>query len=113
MRRILTLLVLVPFALVVALFALSNRAPTTIGFDPFTPENPVWSVTGPLWIVLFTTLAIGVLLGGCAAWLVQGKHRKAERTYKREANDLRREVDRVKAKEAETGYPALAAPQGR
>lgn len=111
MRRILLLLILVPVALLVALFALANRAPVMIALDPFTPESPVWSISGPLWVVLFVTFALGVLVGGCAAWLVQGKHRRRERVYKREANDLRREVDRVKAKEAETGYPALAAPR--
>ncbi|GGK40707.1 LapA family protein [Salinarimonas ramus] len=110
MRRIVSLLILVPFALLVALFAMANRAPTTISFDPFTPENPVWSLTGPLWIVLFVLFAAGVVIGGCAAWLVQGKHRKAERAYKREASSLKREVDRAKDREAQTGLPALAGP---
>ena len=111
MRRIITLLILIPFALLVALMAMANRAPVVIGFDPFTPENPVWSVSGPLWIVLFVTFATGVIVGGVAAWLVQGKHRKAERSYKREARDLRREVDRAKEREAATGLPALAGPR--
>lgn len=112
MRRILSLILLVPVALLVALFAMANRVPTRIAFDPFTPENPVWSLTAPLWVILFVVFAVGVLLGGVAAWLVQGKHRKAERAYKREAGDLRSEVDRARAKEAQTGLPALTAPRG-
>ncbi|WP_349369558.1 LapA family protein [Salinarimonas sp.] len=111
MRRIITLLILIPIALFVALMAMANRAPVLISFDPFTPENPVWSVSGPVWIVLFATFAAGVIVGGIAAWLVQGKHRKAERSYKREARDLRREVDRAKEREAATGLPALAGPR--
>jgi uncharacterized protein HemY len=113
MRRIITLVILVPFALVVALFAMANRAPTLISFDPFTPENPVWALTAPLWIILFVVFAAGVILGGVAAWLVQGKHRKAERGYKREAGELRREVDRAKEREAQSGLPALAGPGSR
>lgn len=111
MRRIATLVILVPLALIVALFAMANRMPTTISLDPFTPENPVWSITGPLWIVLLVVLATGVALGGIAAWLVQGKHRKAERGYKREAGELRREVDRAREREAQTGLPALVGPR--
>ncbi|MGJ3264213.1 MAG: LapA family protein [Salinarimonas sp.] len=113
MRRIVSLLILVPFALVVALIAMANRVPTRISLDPFTPENPVWSVTGPLWIVLFVTLTVGIVIGGCAAWIVQGKHRKAERAYKRESTRLAREVDRAKERETQTGLPALAGPRGR
>ncbi|WP_029032772.1 LapA family protein [Salinarimonas rosea] len=117
MRRIVSLLILVPFALLVALLAMANRVPTRISLDPFTPESPVWSLTGPLWVVLFVTFTIGVVVGGCAAWLVQGKHRKAERTYKREATRLEREVERAKERapqrEAQTGLPALAGPRGR
>jgi len=113
MRRIVTLVILVPLALIVALFAMANRVPTMIAFDPFTPENPVWSLVAPLWVVLFVVFAAGVILGGVAAWLVQGKHRKAERGYKREAGALRREVDRAKEREAQTGLPALAGPGAR
>lgn len=113
MRRIIMLVVLVPVALLVALFAMANRMPTTIAFDPFTPDNPVWSLTAPLWIVLFVVFAAGVILGGVAAWLVQGKHRRAERGYKREASALRREIDRAKEREAQTGLPALVGPETR
>lgn len=112
MIRVINLLVLVAVAIVVVLFALANRAPATISLDPFYPDAPAWTVSAPTWVVLLATLALGVVLGGVAAWLVQGKHRRLERVYKREARDLRSEMERAREKEAATGLPALTAPVG-
>ena len=43
---------------------------------------------------------LGVVIGGIAAWLAQGKHRRERRRYRREANTLRTETDRLKSGKA-------------
>ena len=98
-------LILVPVGFVIILLAIANRSPITISFDPFSDADPLLAVSAPLWLVLFIALAIGVLIGGVAAWLVQGKHRKLERQYKRECDTLRKEVENVR--EAARSNPAV------
>ena len=39
-----------------------------------------------------------VVAGGVGAWIAQGKHRKRERRYKKEADSLRFEVEDTKRK---------------
>lgn len=90
-------LILAPIGFVVILLAIANRTPVTISFDPFSSADPLLSFSAPLWLTLLATLAVGVLIGGCAAWLAQGRHRKLERQYKREADNLRREVEAARA----------------
>ncbi|HMB11140.1 LapA family protein [Saliniramus sp.] len=104
-------LILIPVGFVIILLAIANRAPITISFDPFSASDPLMAISAPLWLVLFIALTIGVMIGGVAAWLVQGKHRKLERQYKRECDSLRKEVDT--ARESTRANPgALTAPQG-
>ncbi len=110
MTGFLKALILVPLGLLVILLAIANRGPVTISFDPFTTTDPLFAYTLPLWLALFAALALGVIVGGIAAWLVQGRHRQAERQYKREADSLRREIDRSRAT---SHAPALAAPEPR
>lgn len=86
-------LILVPVGFVIILLAIANRTPIVISLDPFSAQDPLISFTAPLWLALLVALAIGVLVGGVAAWLVQGKHRKLERQYKRECDSLRKEVE--------------------
>ncbi|MBV8564699.1 MAG: LapA family protein, partial [Methylobacteriaceae bacterium] len=45
--------------------------------------------------VLFAALMLGVLVGGIASWLSQGKHRRAARQYRAEAARLRAEAMRI------------------
>ncbi len=105
-------LILVPVGFVIILLAIANRSPITVSFDPFSEADPLLAVAAPLWLVLFVALAIGVMIGGIATWLVQGKHRKLERQYKRESDSLRKEVENAR-ETARTNPTALAAPGGR
>lgn len=89
-------LLLAPLALIVILLAIANRAPVVVSFDPFSREAPALSATLPIYVVLFGAVMLGVAIGGVAAWLVQGKHRRAERGYRREAQRLNAETERLK-----------------
>jgi hypothetical protein len=63
-----------------------------------------------MFVVIFLSVMAGVLLGGVAAWLVQGSHRRAERRYRRESERLKAEAERLRALQpaaAELTLPAL------
>jgi uncharacterized integral membrane protein len=112
MRQFLKALILLPVAIVVVLFAVANRGPVTLSFDPFSGGGaPEFSATIPLYAALFAALALGVLVGGMAAWLAQAKHRRARRAHQREAQRLRTEAERLRARSA-TQVPALPSGAG-
>ncbi|MES1155311.1 MAG: LapA family protein, partial [Pseudorhodoplanes sp.] len=52
----------------------------------------------PLFILMFVFLIAGVLLGGFAAWLRQGRHRRASRALRSDLTGLRREVGILNAR---------------
>ena len=96
MRNLLRLLVFLPVAAIAVLFALANRQNVKIAFD-LPGENWLGAqVEAPLFFVVFASVLLGVLLGGFASWLAQGKHRKAERFHRAESRRLRGEVDALR-----------------
>jgi len=97
-RRIVGWVVLVPLCLVLIVFALANRQLVVVNFNPFADPVPLTTpgVGVPLFLVLFTILLFGVLLGGIATWFAQGQHRRDERVYRRETERLNREVDAMR-----------------
>ena len=104
MRAFLKALVLLPIAIAVILLSVANRGPVTLSFDPVSgPGASQFTVTIPIFALIFACVAAGVLIGGIAAWLVQGKHRAAERHYKREAKRLKAEMQHAGVR---TGVPA-------
>jgi uncharacterized membrane protein YciS (DUF1049 family) len=113
MRRFLKVLILLPIAIVVVLLAVANRAPVTVSFDPFTKTGPLFSTTLPLFALIFIAIAIGIVIGGVAAWLTQSKHRRLERRYRREARRLRDERERLRTHSGGAGVPALVSEPSR
>ncbi len=97
MMRYLKLLLLAPIALVLVLLALANRQIVTFVFDPFSRGTDAASITLPLFVLAFVVLCIGIVLGYSAAWLAQGKHRRAARSYKRECEKLVAERSELRA----------------
>jgi uncharacterized integral membrane protein len=97
-------LAITPLALIGLAFAIANRHETTISFDPFA-GNDVSSpqITVPLFILLFLAIVFGVLLGGFATWIAQGKNRRATRLAKLEAEKWHSEADRLRAQLADAG----------
>lgn len=88
-RRLILVFITIPLAIVLIALAVANRAMTPVHFDVFNPQNPALTVNAPMFIWIFAAVAIGVLAGGIGAWFAQGKHRKAKRRYKKEADSLR------------------------
>src|SRR5262249_19254547 len=75
-RSLLKTIVIIPTAALLVALAIANRQPVTVSFDPFDSSDPDLAVTVPFYLVGFTVLIAGVVLGGIAAWLKQGKQRR-------------------------------------
>jgi uncharacterized integral membrane protein len=108
MRNLINVLFVLPFAIVVIVLAVANRGPVTLSLDPIAQQNSIYTLTLPLFVVLLGTLMVGIIIGGLASWVAQGRHRKAERRFRREAEGLRAEAERLKAFRSDNG-PALPA----
>ena len=92
LRRIVAAIVLVPLTVVIIAFAVANRQIVTVSFDPFSAGEPAASVTLPLFVLVILLLIVGVLIGGLASWLRQGKWRQTARRFERELHHLRGKV---------------------
>jgi uncharacterized integral membrane protein len=104
LRKIVTVLILVPLAIVLITFAVANRQTVVVSLDPFDQAHPALAVALPLFALVLVLLIGGVVVGGVAAWLRQRKWRRAARLAQAEASELRAEVDRLKRR---IGTPAL------
>lgn len=91
-RTIVTAVILVPLAIIIIGFAVANRQAVTISFDPFDTSDPAYALTLPLFVVAFLLVICGVLIGGAAAWLRQGKWRSAARRAEAQTRELNAEV---------------------
>jgi uncharacterized integral membrane protein len=107
MLRYLKLLLIAPVAVALVTLAVINRGPATLSYLP--PQFGQWTVTLPMFVVLFLAVMAGVLIGGAAAWLVQGSHRRAERRYRRESERLKAEAERLRSMQPATAELALPA----
>ncbi|MDQ0468143.1 lipopolysaccharide assembly protein LapA domain-containing protein [Labrys wisconsinensis] len=96
MKRFVLTLVFAPIAILVLLFAVANRQLVTLSLDPFNAAAPALTFRAPLFLVLFAVLMVGVVVGGAASWLKQGRHRRAARKARAEAERLRAEADRLR-----------------
>jgi len=106
-RRMVGWFVLVPLSAVLIVFALANREPVPINFNPFVPGQGAAGVDVPLFLVIFLVLLIGVALGGVATWFAQGHHRRDERHWRRHAEVLSRDLEAARRVPAANGRALL------
>jgi uncharacterized integral membrane protein len=78
MRKFFAFAVLLPLAILIVVFAVANRHAVLISLDPRSGE-PTLALSAPLFVVLLATLALGVIVGGIAVWLRQGRWRRTAR----------------------------------
>ncbi len=98
MVRFLKLVLIAPFAVLFLIFAFANRHTVTVSFDPFASGDiPAFTIEAPLFIVLILAIMVGVVAGSAATWLAQGKHRRAARQCRAEADKWRAEAARAQA----------------
>jgi len=106
-RKFVWLFLVLPAGAVFVTFAVANRHTVQLNLDPFAPENPFLAIDAPLFVFLIAALGAGVLLGGAATWLGQGKWRKMARRNAREAAALRQESERLNAQLLAANRPRL------
>ncbi len=106
--RLVTLVVVLPLAIVLIALGVANRAMTLFTLDPFNPGNPLLSWQLPLFALMFSMLILGIVLGSIATWLAQGKHRRSARNARAEVAKLLSEAQRRDAvqRAAQTALPA-------
>lgn len=94
-RKLILGIVVVPLGVVLVALAVVNRKPALLILDPFGGAEPTLSIEAPLFLLLLLAFAVGLIVGGLATWLGQGKWRRTARVEAREARDWRREADRL------------------
>lgn len=115
MKRFLWWLIGVPVGIVMVTLAVANRKPVTLSLDPFQPDAPALAFQVPMFAVVFAVLMVGVVIGGVAVWFNQGRHRRALRRWREEADRLRWERERTAERERaarRAALSALPAPDG-
>jgi len=109
-RKIVSALILVPLAVVIIVFAVANRQAVTVSFDPFSSTSPAYAATLPLFIIIFTVLIVGVLVGGIAAWIGQAKWRRLARKRDADVRGLHQELETIRRRFAPEAPAALPEP---
>jgi uncharacterized integral membrane protein len=107
-RKIVKALVVIPLAIVLISLAVANRETVTVSFDPFDRADPAFSVALPLYVLILALVIAGVIVGGVAAWLRQGKWRWRARLAESQARELRTENDQLKRRD--TSVPPGSPP---
>jgi uncharacterized integral membrane protein len=108
MRKIVRALVLIPLAIILIAFAVANRQVVTVSFDPFDTADPAFSLALPLYVLILALVIAGVILGGAAAWMRQGKWRGRARLAESQARELRAENDNLKRRDG--SVPPITPP---
>jgi len=107
-RKIVTVLILIPVALAIVLFAVANRAPVPVSLDPFVNDPPMFSAAVPLFLLVLLVLIAGVILGGVSAWMRQSRWRRRARRLAGELKAARAEAEALRRR-LEAAQPQ---PQG-
>ncbi len=105
LKKILSWLLGLPVLAGAIMFALGNRGALSLSFWPSG-----YALSGPVYLVLFGCVLIGVFLGGAAAWLAFGRKRALLRERAREIRRLEGEIEDLKRLQAEA---AAEKPAGK
>jgi uncharacterized integral membrane protein len=104
MRKFFSALLLIPLGLVLTVFAVANRHPVTVSFDPFHSSDPTVAVRMPLFVLIIVVAIMGVAAGGCATWFRQRHWRRSARRHEADARAARSQLADLRA--------SAAAPRG-
>lgn len=95
MRHFLWLLTL-PLTFVAVVFGIANRDPVTLDFWPLPLFLDI-----PLVALIFGCIVAGFFAGAATLWISGGKRRRQARADRREAAELKREVQRLRQRHIE------------
>jgi len=94
-RKLILGFLIVPLGVVLIALAVVNRKPVTLLLDPFGGTEPGLYLEAPLFLFLLAAFAVGLIVGGVATWIGQGKWRQTARAQSREARDWHRQAERL------------------
>jgi uncharacterized integral membrane protein len=112
-RKIVTAIIVIPLAILIVAFAVTNRQTVTVSFDPFSLTDPAYSARLPLFVLVFLLVILGVIIGGVAAWLRQGKWRRTARRLDGDVRALHAEIEALRRGDAHGGPARPPAPLPR
>jgi uncharacterized integral membrane protein len=101
MTRLLLAILMILAAAAMIAFAIANRTPVTVSFDPFDPTDLAYVATMPLYVLAFAALILGAMVGGIAG-SNQGKRRRERRRLEAE---LGARADGTGSHQARCGAP--------
>ncbi|MEO1239354.1 MAG: LapA family protein [Pseudomonadota bacterium] len=90
-------------AIVLMTVALANRGPVTFNLLPSDLGGLMgfnWSITVPLYLVIFVAIVAGLAIGYMAEWLREYRYRSTASREHRELERLKREVKDLKVDES-------------
>jgi uncharacterized integral membrane protein len=110
MIRFLKVAFFVLVAIILLGFAFANHHDVIVSFDPFASrQNAALAIAAPLFAVVIVAAMLGVVAGAFATWLSQGRHRRASRQNRLEADKWRAQAKALESAHAprEAAHPAL------
>ncbi len=93
MKRLVTWIVMIPFALVVIVFSASNRELVALNLWPFPIE-----ITVPIFTLVLAVFIFGFLMGGIVMWASAGRTRQKARDASWRAANAERDLRSVSHK---------------
>ncbi|MDP2618936.1 MAG: LapA family protein [Hyphomicrobiales bacterium] len=106
-KKIVYIVVLGPIALIVIAFCVANRQLVDFSYDPLGGADPTMTLRLPLFVLILAGILIGIVAGGFAAWLRQGKWRRSARVNAHEAARWQREAQELRQRLEESARRAL------
>jgi uncharacterized integral membrane protein len=101
LRKVLTIVIVVPLAVLIVAFTVANRQLVTVSFDPFSSADPAYAAKLPLFVLIFALTILGVIIGGIAAWLRQASWRRTARALDADVRTLHQELEAMRRRTAQ------------
>lgn len=106
--RVIYWIISIPLAVLITIFAVSNRALVTLSFWPLPFEIDL-----PLFLPLLLALVLGLVIGVAFEWLREGRNRRALRRSENELSRVRKAQDQIQKdaeRDAVTNSKAVSSP---
>jgi len=95
-------LLYLPFLVLAAAFSAANRHDVDVSFDPLP-----FGLTVPLFLIVLTSVLVGLIVGGVSAWLSGRRWRRSTRQLRRSSALLETEVAALRD-QLETDPPSVS-----
>jgi len=107
MTRFLFWLMVLPLAVLMALFGIKNSQIASLNLDPFP-----YTLEFPLFALVLGAVLLGVMVGGTSTWLSQGRWRRKARGLNRRVRQLEHELEDVRTRSTPPALPTSAHERG-